>query len=673
MRQKRNRTPESNKPYGLYGRRVNSAERTDCTDAAGKSMNSAAVSQLAAMGDSSSGEITLVVATDGSMPNQMMGDISEQRVETKRQSDYVQFPGNEKMHELMKRQLSSSIEDDIPFHANKGHVMCFELYEVASDENADADRFVYVLEQLCEENKVGLATIFDHVTTTCDSLLHVAAQHGSKQVLRLITFHYPKLLYQTNMKGDTPLHVAARAKNLVGIKNILAMEKHFMLTSDDDEEEEAVSMDKAEFIMLRNNYGMTALREAVLSKNSSVVRFLLSAHKQSNLTTWNYAYGCKSPMYLAALTSVRDVLCSLLDIPIPSGKDISNGDSPLHATISERDTCQNVLHIAAMKGQTNMLRHLLKHPKIHHDIVNERDVNGNTPLHLASRGLRLWTLLLLSQHKMFDVNIMSNEGFTARDVVRMKCKHPMTCQEFLADAILENVGVSLKANMLAIQCITSTNKEWNVKDAANTLILVTILIAIVTFTAGFTVPGGFYSSDGPIPKQRGLALLADQTLFKIFMAFNAIAMYSSTIGSVILLWVPLGDLRFAGVYGLAKIFVYVALIAMPVAFLAAIRLIVSKNTLLADFISVNGFISIFFIIFVCVLEFFPLRNRRPVFRQIAGLFIRIIIILFYGGSDVVDRAVGKVDAARSEIDSDGSGYTSRSSFPSDHPVMLTRF
>ncbi|XP_028787319.1 protein ACCELERATED CELL DEATH 6-like [Neltuma alba] len=346
------------------------------------------------------------------------------------------------------------------------------------------------------------------------------------------------------------------------------MEKHFMLTFDVDEEEEAVSMDNVEFIMLRNNYGMTALHEAVLSKDSSVVCFLLSVDKQSDITTyctWNYDYGCKSPMYLAAPTSVREVLHPLLDIPIPSGKDISNGDSPLHAA-------------------------------------------------------------------------------------------------FLADAILEDVGVSLKANMLAIQRITSTNKEWNVKDAANTLIFVVILIATVTFTAGFTIPGGFYSSDGPIPKQRGLALLADQTLFKIFMAFNTIAMNSSTIGSVILLWVPLGDLRFAqGVYGLPKIFVYVALIAMPVAFLAAVRLIVSNNTLLADFIIVIGFISIFFIIFVRMLGFCPLRNRRPVFRQIAGLLIRIIIVLFYGWSDIVDQAVGEVDVARNEFGLDGIDI-----YPDDH-------
>ncbi|XP_028787326.1 protein ACCELERATED CELL DEATH 6-like [Neltuma alba] len=634
--------------------------------------------------------------------------------------DDVQSCGNEKMRELMEKQFGSSVAD-MPFCGHMVHIMYYELYQAARDENEDADGFVHVLEQICEKNHVDLATIFNHVTPTGDSLLHVAAEHGSEQVLCLIAFHYPKLLYRTNMKGDTPLHVAARAKNLLAIKNILDMEKHFMTSHWVD------SVDRTEFIMLRNNYGRTALHEAVLSKDYSVVLSLLVAHKQSDLATywtWNYYYDCKSPMHLAVLMRDENILYLLLRlIPIPSGKAMSNGDSPLHAAILERtkdllkkivDTrkellyqrdennntplhyaaysgymegvcimletspmiafqrnsdgnlpihlaCekfnvkvvkklleiewpndglwlnnkgQNILHIAAMKGRTRVIKYLLKHPNIHHDTINERDVNGDTPLHLASRELRLWSLLLLSQDKRIDVNLVNNKGLTARDVVQTQCRIPETRQEFLARLILYNAGVDLKANMLSVPLTRSINKEWNVKDAANTLILVAILTATVTFAAGFTVPGGFYSADGPIPKQKGMALLADQTLFKIFMAFNTVAMYSSTIGSIILLWVPGGDLRFATLaYIQAKFFVYVALIAMPVAFLAAIRLIVSNNTIVADVISVIGFISIFLMMFIRILGFIPLGSRRPVLKQIVGLFLRIIVVLIYGCCD----------------------------------------
>ncbi|XP_028796039.1 protein ACCELERATED CELL DEATH 6-like [Neltuma alba] len=287
-----------------------------------------------------------------------------------------------------------------------------------------------------------------------------------------------------------------------------------------------------------------------------------------------------------------------------------------------------------MKGNGQVIIYLLNHPKIHHDAINERDVNGDTPLHLASRELRLLTLFFLLGDKRIDVNLVNNKGLTALDVVWIQRKIPESYQELLARVILYRAGVDLKANMLSVPLTRSINKEWNVKDAANTLILVAILIATLTFAAGFTVPGGLYSADSPIPKQRGMALLADQTLFKIFMAFNTIALYSSTIGSIILLWVPMGDGRLATlVYMYARLFVHVALIAMPVAFLAAIRLIVSNNTIVADVISVIGFISIFLTMFIRILGFLPLGSRRPVLKQIIGLFLWIRVVLVYGGDD----------------------------------------
>ncbi|XP_028796041.1 protein ACCELERATED CELL DEATH 6-like [Neltuma alba] len=561
------------------------------------------------MADSGSVEIRLDVAAKAN-PNKNMADSLEQEEEnrskeTNQQSRAFSSKVTSEMRELMEKKFSSLV-DDMPFCGNMVHIMHYELYQAACDKKADADRFVHVLEQVCEKNHVDMATIFNHVTPTGDSLLHVAAEHGSEQVLCLVAFHYPKLLYMANMKGDTPLHVAARAKNLVAIKNILDMDKHFTTS-----EEEAESMDKVEFIMLRNNYGRTALHEAVLSQDYSVVLFLLGAHKRSDLATywtWNYYYGCKSPMHVAVLMRDEDILYLLLRlIPIPSAKAMSNGDSPLHAAISEqiKDLLKKIvntrkellyqgdennntpLHYAAYSGYMEGVCVMLETSPM---IAFQQNSDGNLPIHLACEKGNVKVLKKLLEmewpnaglwlnHKGQNIlHIAAIKGQTR--VIKYLLKHPkirhdaINGRDLLARVILHSAGVDLKANMLSVPLTRSINKEWNVKDAANKLILVAILIATVTFAAGFTVPGGLYSADDPIPKQKAMALLADETLFKIFIAFNTIAMYSSTIGSIILLWVPVGDLRLATVVcDHAKLFVYVALVAMPVAFLAAIRLI----------------------------------------------------------------------------------------------------
>ncbi|KAK4269838.1 hypothetical protein QN277_022945 [Acacia crassicarpa] len=705
------------------------------------------------MDDSGSGEITEDVATHEEMPSehrqfsafsrkvkrelremQMRDEMAvphniktRNLVEILNSSsvDDVQFHGNVKMREMKEKKFSSSV-DDMPFCGNKVHIMDYELYKVVCDKSTDADKFVDALEQVCTRNKVDLATIFfDHVTPTGDSLLHVAAEGGSEQVLCLIAFHYPKLLNKTNLKGDTPLHVAARFGNVLAIKNILDMVKHFMTSSN---EEEAESVDKVEFIMLRNIYGRTALHEAVFWKHYFVVLFLIVAHEQGNLTsywTWYSSYGCKSPMYLAVLQYAPDILDLLLRlIPIPSsGETISTGNSPLLAAVLERTpvllqmivdrrqellyqkdlnnntplhyaayadyeegvrimlkrspmiafqrnsegnlpihlACQdrhrlvvkrlleiewpnaglflnhkgqNIVHIAAMNGGDKITRNLLRHPKIDGDTLNERDVNGDTLLHLAARELRLWTLFSLSRHKMVNVDIVNNEGFAARDVVRLHRRIPRTRPEFLADLILFRAGTRMRGNNLGMKSKPSNNEEWNVKDAANTLLIVAILIATVSFTAGFTLPGGFYSSDSSITKQRGMALLSSQTLFKIFMVFDTIAMYISIIGSIVLLWVPRGDTRLAQrAYWFALFVVHAAILAMSVAFQAAICLIVGNNTFLANVVTAIGIYYIFGILYFVVLGWLPIETGFNIYRQISDLFIWIWIFIINGPDD----------------------------------------
>ncbi|XP_054795982.1 protein ACCELERATED CELL DEATH 6-like isoform X1 [Prosopis cineraria] len=500
----------------------------------------------------------------------------------------------ERVRQLKNRQFSASI-DHRRLGDNNEDILDYELYKVVRDGNTDLDTFVNELEKVCTQNQFHVSIIFNQVSPSDDSLLHVAAEFGKAEVVELIAQQSPALLNNRNRKGDSPLHVAARAKNIEAMNVILSKCKELIPS-------ELIELnDVGQFVTSKNNYGNTALHEAVLSEHLAGVNVLLSQEhtptdQQASHWTWNSEHGCKSPMYLAALTENAEVLERLLQIPFSSVNDISNGDSPLHAAISKRKrdllkrivdrkeeliyqrdemgntplhhaahagyvegvgimldkskmiafkrnsegnlpvhlACkmghvkvvkkflelewfdvglwlnnegQNILHMAAMRGKNKMVKYLLGNPKIRPETVNEKDHNGDTPLHLASAELRLWCLYHLSQDKRINVNLENNKGLTARGIVQMKCKIPMTYDESIADSILRRAGVPVKANYLSERLVASRNTERNAKKAANTLMLAAILIATVTFAAGITVPGGFNSSEYSKPKERGKAVL----------------------------------------------------------------------------------------------------------------------------------------------------------------------
>ena len=190
--------------------------------------------------------------------------------------------------------------------------------------------FVDKLEEIFVERKLSLSIILDQVTPhTGDSLLHVAAYFGAEEIGELIAYHFPELLTKRNVKGDTPLHVAARAKNPNVVKMILSVK-----LPSTSEGVNLLKNEDNELTRLKNEYGNTALHEAVYTNHFETASHLFEADKA---VAHHLNKSGKSALYIAVINSNREILFLLLSAPFVD-RPLSHGISPLHAAISKRDS-----------------------------------------------------------------------------------------------------------------------------------------------------------------------------------------------------------------------------------------------------------------------------------------------------------------------------------------------
>ncbi|XP_024924597.2 protein ACCELERATED CELL DEATH 6-like [Ziziphus jujuba] len=116
----------------------------------------------------------------------------------------------------------------------------------------------------------------------------------------------------------------------------------------------------------------------------------------------------------------------------------------------------------------------------------------------------------------------------------------------------------------------SNNEEENSTlhepdEMQNTNLIVAVLIATVTFTAGFTVPGGFFSEKGPL---QGTPILGKSPAFKTFIIMDTLAMVLSSSAVFIHIFMRFTPKvsRLFGYFFTAFVLTTLAMVAMVVAF-----------------------------------------------------------------------------------------------------------
>ncbi|MGR3973823.1 MAG: ankyrin repeat domain-containing protein [Candidatus Rhabdochlamydia sp.] len=213
-----------------------------------------------------------------------------------------------------------------------------------------------------DQNKVeqlllsGVSPEFSNGAT----LLHVAAFYGHKAIIKDLIASGKLSLNAKNQEQRTALHLALMEGPHVSVVSFLLKEK--ALAYDPDHQGYTPLHYAAE-------KGCLQSVELLLGQQSqSRVNGAFKVRENPSINALNHFQ--KTPLYLSTVHGHREVIERLLKA----------GATPLFPG-SEHE---NILHVAAFYGHSELLMTLLANPQMQ-SMINDQDYNGNTPLDLAKQ------------------------------------------------------------------------------------------------------------------------------------------------------------------------------------------------------------------------------------------------------------------------------------------------
>ncbi|KAK4845229.1 hypothetical protein QYF36_002577 [Acer negundo] len=233
--------------------------------------------------------------------------------------------------------------------------------------NGDVNKFPF-----CDIEREDLSKIFNKVSPSGNSLLHVASSSGQEEMTQLIARNFPFLITKQNYEGNTALHLAVRAHKLNTVRKLVILSKQNPNTSTDT------------LLTMKNDDGNTALHEALFAIHASKKNVNILVDVACYLVLNDPNVSChqnkagKSPLCMAVESGNKEILEYILNA-LPRGDALLQrlqGKSPVHVAIEHR--------------KLGMLR-IIKEQK--EELLLLRDEEGNTPLHFAayigcSKGVR---------------------------------------------------------------------------------------------------------------------------------------------------------------------------------------------------------------------------------------------------------------------------------------------
>jgi ankyrin repeat protein len=164
------------------------------------------------------------------------------------------------------------------------------------------------------------------LTSSEDTILHIAVKSGKQKIVKKIIDSYSPLLHKRNIKGNTPLHIAASFGHLEMTEHLLKSAEEVKNSESDIEHDQ----EHVPLLRIQNEKKETALHVAVRNGHYKIVESLVK--KDGSLTSIINDNN-ESPLFMALDRGLFKIADHILSNEKCSEYGGSKGMNALHAAI----------------------------------------------------------------------------------------------------------------------------------------------------------------------------------------------------------------------------------------------------------------------------------------------------------------------------------------------------